>query len=167
MSCKPLIWFSTTADFAVESVSSAHDIQTAIRIVDCLRVSGKMDDARQLLDRVEARMAALHRESPEDICMLRSLIDVGDSSEMLTEAEQHLPPLLIRGINFAWAMARWAGAGFGLRSQSEIDARLAICQACPQLKDDTCQVCGCNCSDAGVLNKLALAGQKCPLGKWE
>lgn len=76
---------------------------------------------------------------------------------------------LIRGWNFTMAMAKWTAAGMKMRSQAEIDARLKICQACPYLdRQSTCTVCGCACVETNqVLNKLAIATEKCPMGKWE
>jgi hypothetical protein len=82
-------------------------------------------------------------------------------------APNDLPPVHIRGWNFAGAMARWAGSGFQMRTQAEIDERLAICQACPHLVNDHCSLCGCKCVATNqVVNKLALKGQECPIGKW-
>lgn len=79
-----------------------------------------------------------------------------------------LPPLLIRGWNFAWAMARWAGSGFEMRTQDEINERLAICQDCIHLVDNHCDLCGCACVETNqAMNKLALKTEKCPIGKWE
>lgn len=78
-----------------------------------------------------------------------------------------IPPLLIRGLNFALAMARWARGGFQVRSQDEIDERLAICQSCPHLVDNHCKLCGCACVEKNrLINKLALKTEKCPIGKW-
>ncbi|MDB5342008.1 MAG: hypothetical protein JWP89_385 [Schlesneria sp.] len=90
--------------------------------------------------------------------------------EQAPEAEPSppLPPLLIRGWNFASAMARWAVAGMPRRSQEEIEARLTICQTCEFLQNNHCSKCGCACIATNqVVNKLALATEKCPLGKWE
>jgi hypothetical protein len=83
--------------------------------------------------------------------------------------ELQKPNWLIRGWNFTTAMAKWTAAGMKMRSQAEIDARLAICQACPYLdRQSTCTVCGCACVETNqVLNKLAIATEKCPMGKWE
>jgi hypothetical protein len=78
------------------------------------------------------------------------------------------PSLLIRGWNFATAMARWAGAGMPRRSQLEIEERLAVCQSCEFLRNQHCVKCGCACVEKNrLMNKLALATEKCPLGKWE
>jgi hypothetical protein len=78
-----------------------------------------------------------------------------------------LPPFMIRGLNFAWAMARWAGSGFKMCSKKQISNRLAICQACPELVDGHCQKCGCACIEENILtNKLALKSESCPIGKW-
>ena len=79
-----------------------------------------------------------------------------------------LPPLWIRGWNFANAMARHAASGFTRCSDSIIEERLAVCQACPQLVDHHCQLCGCACiAENQLMNKLALASETCPLGKWK
>lgn len=89
---------------------------------------------------------------------------VGRSAE-----EPQKPNWLIRGWNFTAAMAKWTAAGRPMRTQDEIDARLKICQACPYLdRQSNCTVCGCACVETNqVLNKLAIATEKCPKGKWE
>ncbi len=82
--------------------------------------------------------------------------------------ETSLPSLMIRGWNFAAAMARWALAGMPRRTQEQIDVRLAICQACPALQNDHCTKCGCACVENNrLINKLSLSTEKCPDGKWQ
>ena len=77
------------------------------------------------------------------------------------------PNWMIRGWNFTQAMSRWVSAGRPMRTQAEIDERLAICQSCDQLRGDQCSKCGCTCVQTNqVINKLALSTEKCPLGKW-
>jgi hypothetical protein len=94
------------------------------------------------------------------------LVDTGEQSQPLPLPK--LPPLLIRGWNFSQALARWALAGMPRRSQPEIDERLAICQTCEYLKHQHCQKCGCACVETNrLMNKLALATERCPLGKWQ
>jgi hypothetical protein len=45
--------------------------------------------------------------------------------------------------------------------------RLAICKACPHYDGKICLVCGCGVTDEpAFLDKLAWAGQRCPVGKW-
>ena len=86
--------------------------------------------------------------------------------EMISSAT--LPPLWIRGWNFANAMARHAASGFTRCSNTTIEERLAVCQVCPHLVDHHCQLCGCACiADNQLMNKLALASETCPLGKWK
>lgn len=78
------------------------------------------------------------------------------------------PPLWIRGLNFSAALARWALAGLPRRSQAEIEERLAICQTCPYLQNNHCARCGCACIEQNrLINKLALATERCPEGKWQ
>lgn len=87
--------------------------------------------------------------------------------DMTAETTSHVPNPFIRSINFAAAMVRHSRNRFQHRTREEIDERLAICQACPQFADDHCRVCGCPCVEANqLLNKLALASETCPLGKW-
>ena len=168
--CKPLVWFSTTDKFIVEELTSNHDIHKSIEIADCLRISGKMEEAESLLDKIDLRINAVDALKGIDTKKLRSLIASNDStSETVIEnsAAGQLPPLWIRGVNLAGAFARWAGAGFKMRTQEQIDERLAICQACDKFNGDACSVCGCNCNATGLLNKLALASESCPEGKWK
>lgn len=77
-----------------------------------------------------------------------------------------LPNMIVRGWNFGMSMAKWAATGFQKRTPAEIDERLAICQSCEWLQGQSCAKCGCNCNGKGVIDKLTLAGQSCPIGKW-
>lgn len=78
------------------------------------------------------------------------------------------------GWNYATALARWVAAGQPRRTESEIKSILAICQACPLYrpnKKDTgkghCKACGCGLNDKNeVTNKIMMATEVCPKGKW-
>ena len=95
---------------------------------------------------------------------LQGMLPVGETAAPSPEP----PSVFIRGWNFAAAMARWTLAGMPRRTQAEIDERLAICQACPFLQNDHCTQCGCACVEQNrLINKLALATEKCPERKWE
>ncbi|MEI8381050.1 MAG: hypothetical protein WCJ09_13035 [Planctomycetota bacterium] len=86
----------------------------------------------------------------------------------LTPTHVTPPTLLIRGWNFAQAISRWTLAGMPRRTDAEIEERLEICQACPFLKNHHCLKCGCACVESNrLINKLALATEKCPEGNWE
>lgn len=106
--------------------------------------------------------------SPQDTNIWRSRRGLPPLEELpQSRLEQQSPSLIIRGWNFASAMARWTLAGMPRRTQAEIDERLAICQACPFLKNNHCTKCGCACVEQNrLINKLALATEKCPEGKW-
>jgi hypothetical protein len=66
----------------------------------------------------------------------------------------------------AWNVLRAAAAfvADGLRTVTaeEYHARLAICDTCPQRRDDTCAVCGCR-----LTLKARGRAWRCPLGKWQ
>lgn len=86
----------------------------------------------------------------------------------MPECEKSFPSIWIRGWNFANAMARHAATGFSRAAETIIEERLSICQRCPHLVDQHCQLCGCPCiAENQLLNKLALASESCPLGKWK
>ena len=90
-----------------------------------------------------------------------------DGCEEANETVSSLPPIWIRGMNFASAMASHAVDGFRRCDQAEIDSRLAICQQCPQFVNNHCNLCGCACVEENRLtNKLALKSSTCPQGKW-
>ncbi len=101
--------------------------------------------------------------TPEQQAAYKAVCDSYEDSSPAAEG----PSLVIRGWNFAAAMARWTLAGMPRRNQAEIDERLAICQACPHLHNNHCTKCGCACVEQNrLVNKLALATEKCPEGKW-
>lgn len=113
-------------------------------------------DGNQVAARHVAAMAAMAAQSPTPVAAANP------------ESDANLPPLIIRGFNFAKAMTKFAANGFKMCRQETIDARLAICQACPNLVDNHCKVCGCTCVATNqVMNKLAIASERCPEGKWD
>jgi hypothetical protein len=67
-----------------------------------------------------------------------------------------------RATRFSVALARHALDGFTPATTETIASRLAICQQCEHLKDGACGLCGCNCNNGGLLNKLAWASESCP-----
>jgi hypothetical protein len=54
-----------------------------------------------------------------------------------------------------------AAAGIDRTSHEVRHVRLATCRACPELSGSQCRLCGCF-----VRPKTAIAGEKCPAGKW-
>lgn len=81
-----------------------------------------------------------------------------------------MPGTVKLATRYGKAVARWIAAGRPTRSQDEIDALLAICQTCRQYNAEyaACAKCGCsvNSQASGLANKLAMATEHCPLGKW-
>ncbi len=76
--------------------------------------------------------------------------------------------MIIRGLNFASAMARWIAHGMRVCTQEQIEQRLAICEACEFYRDGYCQHCGCPVNDRReIRNKAALFSETCPRNFWE
>jgi len=75
---------------------------------------------------------------------------------------------MLRG--YAAALARWLAAGRPTRTDAETDRLFEICEGCPRYDRDrsACSLCGCKVSRGGwaVVNKIRMATEDCPLGKW-
>lgn len=92
----------------------------------------------------------------------------------LEEKRQCGPPSIIqRGAMVINAHARWLAAGSPVRDPDAIKTLYSICEACPRIMfteregSAWCRECGCHLASAGVvLNKIAMATESCPLGKW-
>jgi hypothetical protein len=72
--------------------------------------------------------------------------------------------------HYAVALTRWTAAGFPTRTPAEV-ARIEAehCRPCtPHYRDGRCTKCGCrvNTSSLAVANKIAMATEHCPAGKW-
>ena len=80
------------------------------------------------------------------------------------------PGLLQRAWNYAQALARWIAEGRPTRPPAEIQRILEICRACSKYdpKEEICRQCGCRTNELKQAwrNKLAMATETCPLGKW-
>jgi hypothetical protein len=87
------------------------------------------------------------------------------------------PPSIFKKLtHFAPALIGHVLGGMPSCTQEQIDARLAICRACPgghYLPDPdnpnlgVCTNCGCNAGrEQKFLNKLGWADQACPAGYW-
>ncbi|MBI3839593.1 MAG: hypothetical protein HY288_16860 [Planctomycetia bacterium] len=88
------------------------------------------------------------------------------------------PSLFKRIKNFAPALITHARHGFPKCTQEQMDARHAICRACPggfyirDIENPNLGICGhkdCGCSagrEERFLNKLGWADQACPIGAW-
>ena len=71
--------------------------------------------------------------------------------------------------HYAMALARWAKAGFPVREQAEVERiEREICRPCEKYVDGRCKQCGCRvtASSLAVANKIKMATENCPLGKW-
>ena len=69
------------------------------------------------------------------------------------------------------AKANWEKHGKPLRTKPEIEAIYKICQDCPAFNKgalwSTCDECGCRLAlEQSSMNKIAMATEKCPIGKW-
>ena len=149
--------------------NSVQSLSRAIEFAECCRIFGRPELAAELLDIVESFPLGSTGDIAKRARLQRALITNHDFKNTPQSTEDNtVPPLIIRGVNFASAMFRWTSSGMPRRTQAEIDERLAICQACPHLVDNHCRVCGCPCVETNqLINKLALATEACPLGKWK
>ena len=157
--------------------NDVNSLRDALHVAECCRIKSRFDLASEVLNMIEAFPASYEQLIRSGVTEIRRRCGNKDFSGTVIETstrsaapeqDSSLPPILIRGLNFASAMARHAANGFKRCSKKQIDERLAICQSCPHLVDNHCQLCGCACIETNqLMNKLALASEACPLGKWK
>lgn len=75
--------------------------------------------------------------------------------------ERRRPPLKRQLWNLAESLAAFVADGLKTVSKEQYEARLKICDACDQRRDNRCLKCGCNLS-----LKARGRAMKCPLDKW-
>jgi hypothetical protein len=173
---------------AIANIAKAgeHAIPGSFNIAECKRRSGDFEGAMSVIEAIEKsefsadeqtklaierhRKKLIFRDArPIDDCQVSNVNQFSVIMPTATTAapQPELPSVFIRGWNFASAMARYAASGFKRSSVDLLETRLAQCQACPELENDHCKLCGCACVAENILlNKLALESEKCPLGKW-
>ena len=80
------------------------------------------------------------------------------------------PPVRVQVAHYVAAIRRWRKAGRPRRSDAEVDFLLAICRACPLYDADKkrCRQRGCRAtaSKTALVNKLRMATESCPIGRW-
>jgi hypothetical protein len=70
-------------------------------------------------------------------------------------------------VHYAQALVRWTKAGFPERSDDEVSRLESICKACSKYVDGRCKQCSCRVNKRpAVVNKIRMATENCPLGKW-
>ena len=76
--------------------------------------------------------------------------------------------ILRRFGQYAKAVAKHVTTGMERRTDSEVNTLLTICESCEHYAGGKCRVCGCRCNRGKIayLNKLRMASEHCPKGKW-
>ena len=142
------------------------DINRAIEIANCAREQNDLQLAARVLGSLEGLPKCDHNAFCGRIREQREKIEAGDTSRIEDCTQSGLPPIWIRGWNFAGSMAKWTASGFKVNTPETTAQRLAICQGCEHLVNDACSKCGCPCTGEGVIDKLTIATEQCPEGKW-
>jgi len=80
------------------------------------------------------------------------------------------PSLLNQAANYAKAVTQHVLTGSQTRTDEEVSELMQLCESCEHYDQQIgrCGVCGCRCnkSKSAWLNKLRMASQHCPKGKW-
>lgn len=80
-----------------------------------------------------------------------------------------LPSLQKRVVRWGVAVVEWQKSGRPRRSDEEVEQLFSQhCSVCDRLVAGRCSECGCNVnkSKIAVLNKIRMATEHCPIGKW-
>jgi hypothetical protein len=158
MTCQDYVSLVESLKGADHCKNNEGELRRAIDFVACCRQMGRSDLAEMLLSQIEAK----------PLGKLKPISLLVSEQKTLLRQPKSVPNVMVLGWNFSSAMVRWAGSGFKMRTEKEISKRLKICQGCPELDNNMCKQCGCPCVEENqVMNKLALASETCPLGKWK
>jgi hypothetical protein len=74
-----------------------------------------------------------------------------------------------RAIRYEYAVYRWMRGGWRTRKNEEVLRILEEhCKPCEMYWDGTCHICGCLVNDSrnALRNKIKMADEHCPIGKW-
>lgn len=165
--CEILLDIATSVKGICPCKNELWCIREAIEVVACCRSMRRNDLASSLISSIEKLPLSELEEVKNELNREKQKISAGEVDAIEEKKLTKLPPIIIRGWNFAVAMARYATSGFATCNQEEIDGRLSICLACPNMVDNHCLVCGCGCnSENSIINKLALKSESCPQKKW-
>jgi len=90
---------------------------------------------------------------------------------IVTKAPRKTPGVLRRVISYAEAVIEWTAAGRPERSDEEVQRIFChYCEPCKRFDPSQriCLDCGCRVTDGrfALLNKIKMATQHCPKGKW-
>ena len=96
-----------------------------------------------------------------------------DVKPLLPRESKPSEPITILGqaTSYTLAVANWIAAGRPTRTEAEILHILEVkCQTCEQynVEKQACKRCGCklNRSKNALRNKIAMATENCPIGRW-
>jgi hypothetical protein len=90
-----------------------------------------------------------------------------EAAERKAAAQFETPGFFAKVGHLARAMGGWAKERFRVTTEAGMAERRAICNPCEHrdpIKDE-CKLCGCHLSGL-ILNKLRVATEACPVGKW-
>lgn len=97
------------------------------------------------------------------ITIMRKRNVVPDSVQSQPVEQPVQPPgLLTKVWNVAGALVDFVSDGLTLVNKETYEARLAICDTCPQRQEGYCGACGCN-----LAIKAKARVMECPLNKWK
>jgi len=165
-SCDEIVGIVAIAPHSMQCDGSLVGLNRIVVVADCCRRRSKFDVAIAILNVIGKYEEGQRDPLASEVKALRIKCEKKDSS-VKQASQPNGPSFIVRTWNFGSAMVRWGGAGFPTRSKKEIAKLLKICQACPFLADKVCTRCGCQCIEKEqVMNKLALATEHCPDGKW-
>ena len=147
----------------------------ALIVADCCRKSKEFELAKKILSLIPEEMLSDERKKKKKVA-IETLNSAQDTSpleddypiiRMQPPTHVNPPPLVVQGINFAAAQARWMLSGCPVRTRAEIEQIVKVCQSCPNFENNACNKCGCACTaHQTILNKIYLKTENCPEGKW-
>jgi len=103
--------------------------------------------------------------------LARSKAEIAEAETQYDERiKPTMPNLAERAGHYVQALLKWRAAGYLVRTDEEVAAIVAVCEACPKWNSgkQSCGICGCgvNSSPSAWKSKARMGSEVCPIGKW-
>ena len=136
----------------------------------------KVTNASQVIDEA---LKLVEASGGERLIVAEAVSDVGGGTTSNPQATEtggkkccgQGPGVITKAINYGLSTVKWRAAGSPMRTDEQVNEIAKICYDCERFQNDTCLECGCPILNAQnekkpKRNKLRLATEECPLGKW-
>lgn len=114
------------------------------------------------------RVVYSNNSSDKIFAQCKTQISSEDEKRLTVEGSDKLGVSFSDVAHYSKALVKWGLSGFPVRTDEEVKAFHAICMECNHQTEGRCRLCGCRVTKSSlpITNKIKMATEKCPVGKW-